>query len=182
MHDLKAEFGFCKEYVRDLKIEIAEDKDMTITSDSDTEENGGLCVFDKKNGIYEIRIEKKLLDDRIPVAFLRSLIMHELLHTVKRCMNHGKTFRKNAQKIKDSSRGEYNPLAGVDWEYVINPELEIAAVYECECGLAHYIVKGSSTINAISEKKCVCPCCRKIMNKNNIKYDSDMHIFSKYNA
>ena len=51
-------------------------------------------------GGYEININKDLLDERNDVQGLKNTIIHELLHSVKGCMNHGENWKNQAEIVK----------------------------------------------------------------------------------
>jgi len=54
--------------------------------------------------IKEIAINEWLLDEEIPDIILKNTIMHELIHTINHCGNHGNEFQKYA-KIVSSNLG-----------------------------------------------------------------------------
>ncbi len=56
-------------------------------------------------GIYEISIAACLLEDAAPEQALRDTVVHELLHTVPGCMNHGKAWKQLAAQVNRSLPG-----------------------------------------------------------------------------
>ena len=54
-----------------------------------------------KNGNYTININSRLLEDDIPEDKTMNTVLHELLHTVKGCMNHGYKWQSYAELIND---------------------------------------------------------------------------------
>lgn len=54
----------------------------------------GLCR--KTSSGYEIEISKFILSDK---EILKNTVYHELLHTVKSCMNHGKKWQELASQV-----------------------------------------------------------------------------------
>ncbi|MDD3337231.1 MAG: SprT-like domain-containing protein [Lachnospiraceae bacterium] len=56
----------------------------------------GTCTKDRRTGRYQITISRLILDDS---AAMKNTMMHELIHTLPGCMNHGKTFLRYAQIV-----------------------------------------------------------------------------------
>ena len=50
---------------------------------------------------FEIEVSSLLLNDDIPEETLANTIIHELLHTVEGCMNHGKKWKYYAEEVHD---------------------------------------------------------------------------------
>lgn len=59
----------------------------------------GLCSYYGDG--FKIEISSMLLDDDIEESILRDTIMHELLHTVPGCMNHGKSWARLAKIVNN---------------------------------------------------------------------------------
>lgn len=64
----------------------------------------GLCEAAYKNGgyVYTIKIKKELLNESVEGMELKEVIIHELLHTVPRCLGYGKKWRSLARKMNDA--------------------------------------------------------------------------------
>ena len=58
----------------------------------------GLCTH-YPDGTYKISISSRLLQDDVEVYGAVNTIIHELLHTVKGCNNHGKEWQRMADKV-----------------------------------------------------------------------------------
>ena len=56
-------------------------------------------------GMFEITISAKLLGDDVDDQFVKDTIVHELLHTIDGCMNHGKKWKYYAQLINQRCPG-----------------------------------------------------------------------------
>ena len=50
-------------------------------------------------GRYSINITNRLLDDNLPDEAAKETIIHELLHSVDGCMNHGPNWKRVADKV-----------------------------------------------------------------------------------
>ena len=58
----------------------------------------GLCKA-VGNGIFDIHISARLLQDDVDDWATKNTIAHELLHTVEGCMNHGRHWHKLARLV-----------------------------------------------------------------------------------
>lgn len=57
----------------------------------------GRCV--RKNGIFHIELAQKSVAEGVDVNFIKNIIMHELVHTMPNCWNHGPVFQNYAHII-----------------------------------------------------------------------------------
>lgn len=55
----------------------------------------------RKDGIYTISINYLLLEDDCPEEALTNTLVHELLHCVDGCMNHGEKWQKLVEIVND---------------------------------------------------------------------------------
>ena len=58
----------------------------------------GLCTR-LVDGTFAIEISDRLLEDTIEEDALYNTVMHEVLHTSKDCLNHGKLWKEHAETI-----------------------------------------------------------------------------------
>lgn len=84
----------------------------------------------RSNGIYSISISSKLLEDNVPEKALKDTLIHELLHAVDGCFNHGEKWQRLAEKVNKAygydikrctSEGEKGVqlCADSDYHYII---------------------------------------------------------------
>ena len=57
----------------------------------------GRCV--RKNGVFSIELARKSVAEGVDVQFIKNIIMHELIHTMPNCWNHGPLFQNYARII-----------------------------------------------------------------------------------
>lgn len=57
----------------------------------------GRCV--RKNGVFHIELARKSVGESVNVNFIKNIIMHEIVHTMPNCWNHGHVFQHYAQII-----------------------------------------------------------------------------------
>ena len=57
----------------------------------------GRCVV--RNGIFRIELARKVTADNVDIDFVRNIIMHEVIHTMPGCFNHGSTFQRYASIV-----------------------------------------------------------------------------------
>lgn len=81
-----------------------------------------------KDGTFTISISSRLLQDGVDAMATKDTIMHELLHTVPGCMNHGSKWTQMAQKVNQKFPGysisrttssEEKSVEKVPYKYVV---------------------------------------------------------------
>lgn len=167
MHDLEKEFDFCKKYMRNIGIQIANDDKISIADDCGDDCQAFCRKENFSEATFSIHIRKDFLNDKIPISILRSIIMHELLHTKSRCFHHSKTFLKDAKYIHDSSHGEYKIFVCADDALIKNPDKEVVAMYQCECGMIQYLSNEGPCIHKFDDdsRKYRCGYCDRMQKK-----------------
>ncbi len=110
----------------------------------------------KMNGIYHISLSRNAMKDEEQV---RNTLAHELVHTLPRCMNHGKTFHKYGTMVEErlgipiDSRATKSQAqaAGIQDAYRNRANYKIV----CEkCGFEFYRLKRSAVIDHPSRYRC----------------------------
>lgn len=84
------------ERLKGIGIPVADD--VTYTVNSRAVHRWGLCKALGANK-YRIEVSSLLIRDDVPMSALKSTLIHELLHTAPRCMNHGTTWQKYANLV-----------------------------------------------------------------------------------
>lgn len=133
---LKNQLEVCKQMAKESNIEIGKIYEIKINTRA--KKRWGLCSCFKDGFIIEI--SSTLLQDDVSESALMDTLMHEVLHTVKGCMNHGKKWKECAKIINlkyglniktttsaaeknISDTEEYNyiiacPKCGHQWKYI----------------------------------------------------------------
>lgn len=70
-----------------------------------------------KDGLFNIKISEKLLQDDLDDQHAKNTIAHELLHTVKGCMNHKEPWKKLV-KLLNTKIPSYNVTTTLNHEAV----------------------------------------------------------------
>lgn len=145
MHDLEMIFKECIREMKAVDIPIQDEGILEVKAE-ELDDCFGLCCIEEDGFIIIIR--KDLIEDRCPLKELKEVIIHELLHTCKRCLGHGKTWRKYA-KMMNEAYG-YSLLEGKDDDSIFHKEKPISQKFVCEnCG---------STFESRSEENYDCRC------------------------
>lgn len=133
---LKKELEVCKQMAAESNIKIGKIRDIKINTRA--KKRWGLCSY-TSNG-FIIEISSSLLQDDVSREALMNTLMHEVLHTVDGCMNHGKQWKYYAgiinlkyglniksattaaeKKIEDNDSYNYIiacPKCGYQWKYI----------------------------------------------------------------
>lgn len=134
MRDLIEYAVKCMEYLDNIGIEYGNVVDFTVNTRA--RNRWGQCRV--VPGGYSININVVLLDERNSVDGLINTILHELLHTCKKCMNHGAEWKRLAAMVYraygiDIQRTSSAEEKGVAEE--TRPEKNIKHKFVCEgCG------------------------------------------------
>jgi predicted SprT family Zn-dependent metalloprotease len=102
MKDLMEMFNYGMEVVEACGIETGIITDVSINTRA--KKRFGQCRYNHATGTYSINIARFILDDDIEDKAVMETIIHEILHTVSGCMNHGKKW-KSLGKIVEREFG-----------------------------------------------------------------------------
>lgn len=97
MKDLYAMYNSCLQELN--AIGIYPNKVETVSVNKRKSTTWGTAS--RTNGVYSIKINVVLVDDRISDTGLRATMFHELLHCVDGCMNHGEKWTRYAELVSD---------------------------------------------------------------------------------
>lgn len=118
----------------------------------------------KVNRGYIIEINVDLLDERNDINGLKNTIIHELLHTCEGCMNHGKEWKRLADKVNRHYGYGVTRCSNADEKGVnyrresvrrAQPDYKYAIRCEC-CGHIYRRSKLTKTIQHPENYRCKC--------------------------
>lgn len=98
MKNLMEMFNYGLEVVEACGIEYGNIVDVSINTRAKS--RFGQCRYNKIAGTYAINISKFILDDDVDNKAVMETIIHEILHTVEGCMNHGKKWKSLGKIIE----------------------------------------------------------------------------------
>lgn len=124
----------------------------------------GMCSYQGRFNTYSISISKVLLADDAPVKGLKETILHELLHAVDGCLNHGYKWTALVNKVNQTYG--YAIQQSDDFEHKgfdVNPMNALCKYHiTCgECGRVYHYSRMCSTIKAVKQHKAHCCCGSK---------------------
>ena len=96
MYNLNNAFHSCLDMVKNAGINPG--KIVEVIPNTRAKSRWGQCK--RVNGGYSININVDLLDERNDYKGLENTLIHEILHTVDGCMNHGPNWKRAADRIK----------------------------------------------------------------------------------
>ena len=88
MRDYQKTFYACVKELTDRGYGIGTIKEVKIGDDEFSARYDGFCVLND-DGTYTITIAPIFFREDCPWRLIREVIFHELLHTIRGCMNHG---------------------------------------------------------------------------------------------
>ena len=154
---LKKELEVCKQMAVESNIKIGKIADIKINTRA--KKRWGQCKR-TPNGAYIISISNRLLADNVADDGAINTIIHELLHSVKGCMNHGENWKREAKKVNRAyginiKRGASAEEKGV--EEIEETPKAIKYQFECkECGKVYSRVKASNFTKNWQNYRCGC--------------------------
>lgn len=114
-------------------IGIQYGKIQAFTVNTRAQNRWGQCR--RKDGTYTINISYRLLENTVPVKYLKNTLLHEILHTCKNCMTHTGEWKNAANKVnvaygynikRTTSAAEY----GIQLETV---QKQPKHLFKCDC-------------------------------------------------
>lgn len=97
MRDLNKVAKQCMEELASINIGDGFENVLEIKVNTRAKKRWGQCR--RVRGFYYININADLLDESTDLSGLKSTIIHELLHTLPGCLNHGATWNSYASKV-----------------------------------------------------------------------------------
>ena len=142
MRDLQKVFNSCIEKMDKIGIDYGNITEITVNTRA-KKRLGQCCSHfigfssnNKPRYTYKINISSILLDERVPIESLENTIIHEILHTCPSCLDHGKEWKRRADKVNreygyNIKRTVTLDESGVS-EVIIN-DYERKPKYMCQC-------------------------------------------------
>ena len=100
MKDLKMMFDTALEMVGECGIEYGNITSVTINYRAKS--RFAQCKYNRAMNTYSINVNHLILDDNADEDKIMSTLIHEILHTCKGCMNHGKQWKQYGQIVKNN--------------------------------------------------------------------------------
>jgi len=142
-------------------INISYQKVVRLKTNDRTQKRLGRCSSISSDG-YEIEISGRLLKNEIADKATKNVIIHELLHTVKGCMNHGEKWKLLANKVnKNYPQYEISRTTPLEFLGLENTESnkQYKYVIECTvCGKKWYRMRSSNATKYPELYHCTCGC------------------------
>lgn len=108
----------------------------------------------KTGGYYIIEVNVDLLDERNDLNGLKETILHELLHSCKDCMNHGKEWKRLAAKVNHTygyniTRCSNAEEKGVSFHRTTTRKTPMEYKYAIKCNKCGQVVRRSKMSKTI---------------------------------
>ena len=132
MKDLKTASDKCKGLLDNLGIKYS--TVVTFGVNTRSRARWGVCKY--KYGRFTIEVNQDLLLDENEDKALETVLLHELLHTVSGCMNHGPRWKSLADKVNSAYGYEVHRTNGAE-EIGVHKyrerEREYKYIFQCDC-------------------------------------------------
>lgn len=99
MKDIATIANECINELSSIGIKVGTITDFTV--DTRSKRRNGCTTRNNRTNTYKISIAKKLLVDEISDFPARNTMIHELLHTLPNCMNHGAIWKRYAKTVNE---------------------------------------------------------------------------------
>ena len=112
------------------------------------------------NGGYSININVDLLDERNDYKGLENTLIHEILHTVEGCMNHGPNWKRAADRIKtvyglEIKRANSKEDKGVTYKREATRDEPVKYILKCvDCGHEYKYQRASRAVKFPERFRC----------------------------
>lgn len=87
----------CMQELDAIGIEYGEIVEISVNARA--KKRWGQCKKVSSRGQYSIEISACLLRDNVDIIATKNTVIHEILHTCEGCMNHGKNWKRQAEKV-----------------------------------------------------------------------------------
>ena len=156
MRDIYEYASVCMELLDDLGIEYG----RVIRFDINTraKKRWGQCKIEKYG--YSININADLLDEENDSDGLTETIIHELLHTIPGCMNHGKKWKSMAEKVNQAYGLNIARCSSAEDKGVTKRDInkvEYKYILQCDsCGNTYGRIRMSNAVKFPKAYRCGC--------------------------
>ena len=150
MSNIQEIYEYCIALLIKEKIPISKKIAKQISINKRYKKTLATCSFNKNT--YLIEINSYILTSNR--KSLEEIILHELIHTIKGCFNHGKKFVKYCDIV--NKKFNYNILVSFP-NNIINYENMIIYKIQCQhCNKIYLSYNKTKQIKEISEYSCSC--------------------------
>ncbi len=136
-------------------IHIPYDKNATFKINNRLQKTWGKCK--KKNNKYIVEISGKVFNNvKTPQKTIKTILIHEMLHTCENCMNHGIKWKTYAEKVNKTYGYNIKRTNSIE-EYGCESLMDSTAKHliQCKkCGQKYYRSRESELTKHPSRYKC----------------------------
>ena len=143
-------------------IEIGDIENIKINTRAKS--RWGKCSYNRLTDTYTIEISDMLVADNVSDMALANTLAHEMLHTVKGCMNHGKEWKRladimNAEYGYNIQRATSASEKGIKEAESTRKEETYHYIIHCEnCNATWRYMRYCSIVKACEKNKAKCGC------------------------
>ena len=156
MKNIYAIYKKCRDMLVGIDIECGKVSNLIVNSRA--KNRWGNCRFKKETHSYEIQLSDRLLQDGVADDGAVQTMLHELLHTVDGCLNHGAKWKSLAEKVYKNYGIVIKRTNSADEKGVPdNKPMEAKYVFKCErCGCVVTRYRASRFTELYQYYRCGC--------------------------
>lgn len=162
MKDLNLLYSECKDEMIAAGIKFKQDTPIEWYN---AKSNWGLCEYYPNGKAKKLRISSRLAADYVTDKAVKTVILHEMIHTNDKCHNHGEFFKRYAKRLNDTF-GYNIKRTGSYKEYGVKPDVKkVQYKLVCTgCGRESYysarrnVVKRFASLNGKNIECRLCKC------------------------
>ena len=138
------------------ELNISYNRNIQVYIKDTSNNSWGVCHRNKDN-TFTITINSKVLHSSNAEEVVIRVVLHEFLHTVRGCFNHGKAWKHYAQLIKERFGFDITRTASYDMYDVAEEYIDYKYKVVCNtCGATSYYKRACTIVN---EQQCICRKC-----------------------
>lgn len=162
LYDLEQILNKCKDELYDLGFLEIKNKNYIIQINSRFRNKLGRCSYNKITYIYTISINESFMN--ICPDKVKNTMMHELIHSINGCMNHGTKFQNIAKLVNNKFGYNVHTTSYYeDYDKYIDSTKNYKYKIKCShCGEEWFYEKTGKVIRSLQNNptSCTCPHCK----------------------
>lgn len=156
MDKIKEISNMCKKELDALNIPYSKNMEFKVNNRLRT--TWGRCT--RRQNRYTVEISGRVLKEGVPLETVKTILIHEILHTCNNCMNHGALWKNYATRVNNTygyNIKRVNDSTEYKCDSYFNAKKEYKHMLECtKCGAKFYRTRETVVTKNPSKYRCEC--------------------------